>query len=106
HLTAVDLKFIQALIEQTHTIYLDEIQEKLLTQRDVYVSIMTLLRALHRLHFSHKCVSVRALERNDLLQSAYMNSIADIVPDANMLMFIDEAAKDERTIGRQKGRSL
>jgi hypothetical protein len=35
-----------------------------------------------------------------------MNRIADIVPDANMLMFIDEAAKNDRTIGRPKGRSL
>jgi transposase len=105
-LTSVDIKFIEALLEQTHTIYLDEIQEKLATQRDVDVSISTLLRLLRRLHFSRKCVSVRALEWNDALHSAFMNRIADVVPDPNMLMFIDEAAKDDRTTGRAKGWSL
>jgi hypothetical protein len=35
-----------------------------------------------------------------------MNRIADIVPDANMLMFIDEAGKDEHMIGQWKGWSL
>ncbi|KAJ7190311.1 hypothetical protein GGX14DRAFT_326719, partial [Mycena pura] len=36
----------------------------------------------------------------------YMNKIADLVPDPNMLMFVDEAAKNDRTTGRPKGRSL
>jgi transposase len=106
HLSATDITYIEALLEQTHSIYLDEIQEKLLTQRDVDVSITTLLRTLRRLHFSRKCVSIRALERNDLVRSAYMNHIADIVPDPNMLMFMDEAAKNDRTTGRSKGWSL
>ncbi|KAJ7713398.1 hypothetical protein B0H16DRAFT_1272520, partial [Mycena metata] len=105
-LNSVNIKFIEALINQCHTIYLDEIQEKLLLQRDVSVSITTLLRALHRLELTRKCVSVRALERNDLLRSAYMNRIADLVPDPNMLMFIDEAAKNDRTTGRSRGWSL
>jgi hypothetical protein len=86
--------------------YLDELQEKLLTQRGVGVSISTLLRTLRRLHFSRKCVSARALERNDTLRSAYWNRIADVVPDPNMLMFIDEAAKNDRTTARTKGWSL
>ncbi|KAJ7477763.1 hypothetical protein B0H11DRAFT_1916945 [Mycena galericulata] len=105
-LNYTDIKFIQALVDQFHTIYIGEIQGKLLTQCDVSVSITTLLRTMRRLEFSRKCVSVRALERNDLLRSAYMNRMADIVPDANMLMFIDEAAKSDRTTGRPKGWSL
>ncbi|KAJ6569891.1 hypothetical protein B0H10DRAFT_1762708, partial [Mycena sp. CBHHK59/15] len=74
-LSPLDIKFIEALLEQSHTIYLDEIQEKLLTQRGVAVSLTTLFRTLRQLHFSCKCVSVRALERNDLLRSAFMNRI-------------------------------
>jgi len=35
-----------------------------------------------------------------------MNTIADQVPDPEMLMFIDEAAKNKRTSGRVKGWSL
>jgi hypothetical protein len=106
HLSAIDIIYIEALLEQNHTIYLDEIQEKLLTQHDVDVSITTLLRTLRRLHFSCKCVSIRALESNNLVCSAYMNCITDIVPDPNMQMFIDEAAKNDRTMGHPKGWSL
>ncbi|KAJ6517588.1 hypothetical protein DFH09DRAFT_1429048, partial [Mycena vulgaris] len=105
-LNSTDIKYILALVEQCHTIYIDEIQEKLLSQRGVSVSTTTLLRTLRRLEFSRKCVSVRAIERNDLSRSAYMNHIADIIPDPNMLMFIDEVAKNDRTSGRPKGWSL
>ncbi|KAJ7918080.1 hypothetical protein B0H13DRAFT_2321735 [Mycena leptocephala] len=80
-LNSTDIKFILALVEQCHTIYIDEIQEKLLSQRDVSVSVTTLLRTMRRLEFSRKRVSVHALERNDLLRSAYMNRIVDIAPD-------------------------
>jgi transposase len=104
-LDSTDLKFILALI-QCHTIYIDEIQEKLLTQRNVSVSITTLLRTMRRLELTRKCVSVHALERNDLQRSAFMNRMADLVPDPNMLMFTDEAAKNDRTTGRPKGWSL
>ncbi|KAJ7460491.1 hypothetical protein B0H11DRAFT_1682618, partial [Mycena galericulata] len=93
-------------VEQTHPIYLDEIQEKLAAQRGVDVSIPTLRRTLRRMQFSRKCVSVRGLERTDLQRSVYMNRIADLVPDANMLMFIDEAAKNHRTTGRSPGWAL
>jgi len=40
-------------------------------------------------------VSIQALERNAIRRSAFMNEIADKVPDADMLMFVDEAAKVE-----------
>ena len=90
-------------LDQQHTVYLDEIQEQLLSRHGVKVSIPTLTRTLHRLHFSHKQVSGKALERNDRLRAVYMNWIADLVPDPNMLMFGDEVAKDERTSNRRKG---
>ncbi|KAG1839724.1 hypothetical protein DFJ58DRAFT_613625, partial [Suillus subalutaceus] len=35
----------------------------------------------------------------------FMNSIANIAPDPEMLMFGDEAAKDERTLIQRYGRS-
>ncbi|KAJ7599016.1 hypothetical protein C8J56DRAFT_1039895 [Mycena floridula] len=86
--------------------YLDEIQSELLNQRGVKVSIATILRALHRLHFTHKSISVQALERNDLDRSAFMNCIAEIAPDPSMYMFIDEAAKNDKTVERTMGWSL
>jgi transposase len=105
-LSPIDISFIRALLTQRHCIYVDEIQEELLLRRGVRTSVNTILRTLRRLHFSRKRVSARALERNELRRSAFMNRIADEVPDANMLMFIDEAAKNQRTSGRNSGWSL
>lgn len=106
HLTTVDLSFIRALLTQRHTVYLDEIRDELCIHRGVTVSISTLAHALRRLHFTNKDVSGRALERNDLDRAIYMNKIADLVPDPEMLMFGDEASKDERTSIRRKGWSI
>jgi transposase len=102
-LTSTDLAFIRMLLNQQHTVYLDEIQDQLLSRRSVKVSIPTLTRTLRRLHFTHKDVSGKALERNDRLRAIYMNRIADLVPDPEMLMFGDEAHKDERTSNRRTG---
>lgn len=105
-LTTLDLQFIRALLNQRHTIYLDEIQDQLIIRRGVTVSISTLARTLRRLHFTNKDVSGRAIERNDLERAIYMNKIADLAPDPEMLMFGDEASKDERTSVRRKGWSI
>ncbi|KAF8162142.1 hypothetical protein BJ912DRAFT_824107, partial [Pholiota molesta] len=101
-----DIKFIQALIERRHCIYLDEIQEELDNHRGISVSIPTLVRTLRRLNYSHKCVSARALERNDIRRAAFMNTIAEEVPQPDMLMFVDEAARNRKTSGRSRGWAL
>ena len=72
-LTSTDLALIKSLLSQEPTMYLDELQDELLTCHGAVVSIPTLLRSLCRLHFSRKSVSIRALERNDLDHSMYMN---------------------------------
>lgn len=51
-------------------------------------------------------VSARALEQDDLRHSAFMNLIADKVPDPRMMMFIDEAARNRRTSQRSRGWAL
>jgi transposase len=105
-LDATDVKFIKALLAHQHCLYIDEIQERLLFQRGVQASVPTIVRTLQHLQLTHKCVSIRALERNAIRRSAFMNTIADQVPDPEMLMFVDEAAKNKRTSGRLKGWSL
>jgi len=105
-LTPIDINFIKCLLSQHHTLYADEIQEQLCTRRGVIVSITTVLRTLRRLHFSNKCVSAHALERNNLLRVHFMNCMGTEAPDPEMLMFCDEAAKNERTSGRRRGWSL
>jgi len=105
-LTSTDLALIKSLLSQEPTMYLDELQDELLTRRGAVVSIPTLLRSLRRLHFSRKSVSIRALERNDLDRSMYMNRFAEMVSDPAMVMFIDEAARNKKNPSRKIGWSL
>jgi transposase len=105
-LTTDDLSLIRSLLSQNPSIYLDELQDELLQRRGASISVPTLLRSLRRLHFSRKSVSIRALERNDLERSMYMNCFAGVVLDPAMLMFVDEAARNKKTPSRKMGWSL
>lgn len=105
-LTTTDMNFIHNLMQQWKCTYLDELQDQLFESRGVWTSVPTLLRTLRRLHFSRKCVTARAIERNDLLRSHFMLRIGREVRDPAMLMFIDEAAKNDKTNGRKHGWSL
>ncbi|KDQ06671.1 hypothetical protein BOTBODRAFT_86145, partial [Botryobasidium botryosum FD-172 SS1] len=98
-----DIEFIKSLLSQQHTVYADEIQEQLYLRRNVTVSLTTVFRTLRRLHFSNKAISAQALERNEIQRAHFMNRIGAEVPDPEMLMFCDEAAKDKRTSGRRRG---
>ena len=100
------IKFILALIEHQHCIYLNKIQEELYLHRYCHPSIPTLVHTLWRLDFSQKCVSICALERNDILHATFMNTIAKEVPQPDMLMFLDEAAQNQKTSGRKLGWAL
>ena len=100
------INFIKSLISEHPTIYLDEIQEQLLTRWGAQISISTLMRTLGRLHLSNKDVSGRALEWNIEQRAIFMNRMADLVENLNMLMFGDEAAKNERTSAWRRGWSL
>lgn len=105
-LVHVDVQFIRRLLQKSPCTYLDEIQSKLEHQQGIFISIPTLIRTLQRIRFSNKSVSVQALERNDIQRSAFMNYIAEIMHDPNMAMFIDEAAKNDKTVARNNGWSM
>ena len=102
----MDVKLIKALLAKEACMYVDELQDELLFRRGVVVSETTILRTLRRIHFTRKSVSIRALERNDLARSAYMNTIAELVTDPAQLVFIDEAARNKKNTVRKFGWSL
>ena len=76
-----DMNYIESLIDAQPKIYLDEIQDKLLERRDVFVSISTLSCTLHQLSMTHKHVANEALERNELLRATWQAAYADIPAD-------------------------
>jgi len=104
-LSPVDLTFISAVVNHRPSVYLDELQDELRLKRNIHTTLPTLSRALKQLGVTRKAISARASERNELSRALYMNRIAEEVPDPNMLVFVDEAARDERTISRRYGRS-
>lgn len=69
----------------------------------MYATVSTISRALKRLEITRKGVSFSAAERSDELRALYMNRIGAEARDAEMLLFIDEAAKDRRTSRRPCG---
>ena len=85
---------------------MNEIQEQLLIQHSMQISLPTLSHTLNWLHFSHKDISGHALEQNNQVRAVFMNQIADQVPNPNMLIFEDEALKDERTLACRQGWAL
>jgi transposase len=101
-----DVTFLRVYIVQNPTALLDEIQLALCNCRGVHVTIPTVVRTLKQVAISKKQVSVRAVERNELLCAVFMNRLGALVRDPNMLMFLDESAKDERTSRRRSGWSI
>ena len=65
-LDSTDVKYIKAILNHKHCLYLDEIQDMLASQRGLHLSLSTLCRTLRRLLFTSKRISARALERNDI----------------------------------------
>jgi len=102
----IDVHFIKSILDQEPCLYLDELQDLLLVQHGIHVSMPTLFRTLCRIHFSRKDVSIRALERNNMDRAIYMNKFADLVSDPAMLMFIDKASHNKKNPTCKKGWSL
>ena len=92
-LSHLDIKSIAALVDQKCCIYLNKICQELSKYWGCQVSISTVSCTLWCLDSSWKSVSIRAQEQSNILRAAYMNRIADIVTNPDMLMFIDEAAQ-------------
>ncbi|KAF9034957.1 hypothetical protein BDP27DRAFT_1176385, partial [Rhodocollybia butyracea] len=104
-LNSIDEQYISSLIDHRPTIYLDEIQDALLSARWIHVSIPTLFRALQRLGLTRKVVDARAFERDEAMRHHYLLEIARIAPRPDMLVFIDETARNQRTSQRKYGRA-
>ncbi|KAK0430574.1 hypothetical protein EV421DRAFT_1671977, partial [Armillaria borealis] len=110
-LQATDTGFIFNLLQSKNCSYLDEVQERLFQACGIHLSTPALLLTFHRLHFSRKCVSGQARERNSLERARFQLKLATLFRQnpqlgARMLMSCDEAAKNNQTSARKYGWSL
>ena len=71
-----DCAYIDALLDREPTIYLDEIQNKSVEDRDRDVSIASIQRAIECLDFTRNAATKEAKERNDLLGAIWEGDMA------------------------------
>ncbi|GBB91317.1 hypothetical protein RclHR1_18510003 [Rhizophagus clarus] len=99
------MKILQELVKDKVDWYLDELVGELELQTGKLVSIPTLWRSLVYCEISRKKLHQTAYERNELLRSTFIAKVGhDYKPE--QLIFMDEAAKDERSLSRGYGYSL
>lgn len=96
-----DITYITSLLQANPTLYLDEIQERLLEARGVEPSLSTLSRVLQRLDITHKRVAKSALERDELVRATWQAEYGDI--PAESFVWLDESSIDNRTAQRTEG---
>ncbi|KAJ6603934.1 hypothetical protein B0H10DRAFT_1821915 [Mycena sp. CBHHK59/15] len=77
--------------------YLDEIQAKLQSVRDVCVSIASISRTLVMLQLSRKKLTKAAAERDEQLRTIWEAEMAQY-PDPNVFVALDESAVDNKTV--------
>lgn len=96
-----DTEFLMALLDENHTIFLDELQEQFAAERDIDISLSTLSRTLARLALTRKGITREAAERNELLRAIWQVEIGQYEP--RQLVFLDESAVDDQTSARRDG---
>ena len=105
YLSVGDMSYLQAIVEANPSLYLDEIQERLATNRNLHVSIATVCRALQRIQLPRKLVSKTASQRDEELRTLWEIQMAEYT-DPNVFVFLDESAVDQATAHRKYGRSV
>jgi transposase len=102
-LTGLLLAAFREVTKQNPTAHHDELRMLFLHEHGVDLSRSTISRTLRQLRHTRKKVVLRAREANPVLQAVYINRFAKLVKDPWMPIFLDESAKDERTIIRRYG---
>ncbi|KAJ3503155.1 hypothetical protein NMY22_g18348 [Coprinellus aureogranulatus] len=101
-LDPVDCGYIKDLLTENPSMYLDEIQEHLLEDRDVDVSISTISRALRHLNMTRKTLTKASAERDEELRQLWEVDMAQY-DDPELFVAIDESAVDNKTGQRGSG---
>lgn len=89
------MNYLEAILRAEPGLFLDELQDKLCTVRDIEVSIATLSRTLSCLAITHKSIAKEAAEWNEHLRATWQ--IAMVQYDPQQLVFIDKAGVDDQT---------
>jgi hypothetical protein len=85
--------FIREVVEAEPSIYLDQLQYKLMVARNVCILIETISQTLMRMGLTRKAVSRRASERSDSVRALWELQIAQYT-NPDMFVFLDKSTVD------------
>ena len=94
-------KYLESLLERTPDLYLHKLQNDLLTNRGVHVSLSTISKTLRKRGLTRKKLTIPAKEQDEQLRGEYLARIQQYRPD--QLVFVDESSCDRRTGRRAYG---
>jgi hypothetical protein len=98
-----DVQYLLQLVRQNPDYFLDELLHLLKTNRFISLHYTTIYNELSCAGVSRKQLQRIAAERNEAQRADFISHMVQFSPEE--LGFIDEVSKDERTMGRQYGRS-
>lgn len=100
-----ELDYLRRAIEESPTVYLDELANDMLKFFGVEVSVATICRSLyHDLGLNRKRITKYNIEKSLALQRDYWEIMRQLDARADMLIFVDETSKDSRDLARLYGR--
>ena len=93
------------ILDANPGLYLDEIQDKLATVRNLHVSIATVTCALQKLDLTHKSTTRAAAQRDEELRTLWEAQMAEYT-DPDLFVFLDESVVDQSTAEHLFGQSV
>ena len=94
---------VKQIVDEHPEFYLDEIQQSLFINSNVYLSISTIYRILKdKLNYSLQVCHEAAAQRNKLEREQYRTALECLVSHPNQLVFVDETHKDRQASRRRK----
>jgi hypothetical protein len=100
-----DFEYLSAILDVNPGLYLDKIQDKLASVRNLHVSIATTTSALQKLDLTHKSTTRAAVQRDKELWMLWEADMAKYI-DPDFFAFLDESAVDLSTAECLFGQSM
>ena len=102
----LDLLMLKMIIRKDSTLYLDEIQKKLIGRRRKWFSISVIVRMINKLDITRKRISKTGFHWKYRSVELYDMHLRSLGITKNQLVFADESYCNDRIANRTHGRSV
>ena len=102
----IDLLVLKYIIKKDSTLYLDEIQRKLIRRRRKWFTISIIVRMINKLDITRKRISKTGFHWKYRSVELYNHHLRSLAITKNQLVFADESYVNDRIANRTHGRSV